>query len=83
VRVHVRLLRQGAAGGGDALGQDGEDREDDHPDLTIQRGGHDELEVFAAEIHAALRYERGLVVKAIAVLAVLAVIVVLRTLYFA
>ena len=51
--------------------------------MTTEPGGHDELEVFAQEIHAAVRYERGLVVKAVAVLAVLAVIVVLRTLYFA
>ena len=40
-------------------------------------------EAFRKEIHAAVRYERGLVVKALGVLAVLAVIVVLRTLYFA
>jgi hypothetical protein len=51
--------------------------------VTIEPGGRDELEVFAEEIRAAVRYERGLVVKALAVLAVLAVIVVLRTLYFA
>jgi hypothetical protein len=51
--------------------------------VTIEPGEHHELEVFAEEIHAAVRYERGLVVKAAAVLAVLAVIVVLRTLYFA
>ena len=38
---------------------------------------------FRREIGAALRYERGLVVKAIAALAVVAAIVVLRTLYFA
>ena len=51
--------------------------------MTIEPGGRDELKVFAEEINAAVRYERGLVVKALAVLAVLAVIVVLRTLYFA
>ena len=51
--------------------------------MTIEPGERHELEVFAEEIHAAVRYERGLVVKALAVLAVLAVIVVLRTLYFA
>jgi hypothetical protein len=38
---------------------------------------------FQAEIRRALRYEEGLVVKALAVLAVVAVIVILRTLYFA
>jgi hypothetical protein len=38
---------------------------------------------FRREIGVALRYERGLVLKAAAALAVVAVIVVLRTLYFA
>ena len=40
-------------------------------------------EAFGAEIRAAVRYERGLVVKALAVLAVLAVLIVLRELFFA
>ena len=39
--------------------------------------------VFRREIRAALRYERGLAVKALAALAVVAVILVIRTLYFA
>jgi hypothetical protein len=38
---------------------------------------------FRREIGSALRYERGLVFKAIVALAVVAAIVVLRTLYFA
>ena len=38
---------------------------------------------FRREIRAALRYERGLAVKALAALAVVAVIVIVRTLYFA
>ena len=37
---------------------------------------------FRGEIRDALRYEKGLAVKALLALAVLAVIVVLRTLYF-
>jgi hypothetical protein len=37
--------------------------------------------VFSEEIRTALRYERGLVVKVLAVLALLAVIVVLRELF--
>jgi hypothetical protein len=37
---------------------------------------------FRREIRVALRYERGLAVKGLAALAVVAVIVVLRTLYF-
>lgn len=51
--------------------------------MTIEPGRRHGLEVFAAEIRAAVSYERGLVVKALVVLAVLAVILVLRTLYFA
>jgi hypothetical protein len=39
-------------------------------------------EAFRREIRDALRYEKGLAVKAALALAVLAVIVVLRTLYF-
>jgi hydroxypyruvate isomerase len=38
---------------------------------------------FRQEVRDAVRYERGLVVKALLVLAVVAVIVILRTLYFA
>ena len=38
---------------------------------------------FEREIRYALRYERGLFVKALVALAVVAVIVILRTLYFA
>jgi hypothetical protein len=51
--------------------------------VTIEPGGRHELEVFDEEIRVAVRYERNLVVKALAVLALLALIVVLRTLYFA
>ena len=40
-------------------------------------------EVFKREVSQAVRYERGLVVKAAAMLVVVAVIVILRTLYFA
>jgi hypothetical protein len=39
--------------------------------------------VFRREIRQAVRYEKGLVVKALIVLAVMAIIVILRTLYFA
>jgi hypothetical protein len=39
--------------------------------------------VFRREIRAALRYERGLALKGLAALAVVAVIVIIRTLYFA
>ncbi len=39
--------------------------------------------VFRREIRAARRYERGLAVKALAALAMVAIIVIVRTLYFA
>ena len=65
------------------MGQDGEDGKGDDPDVTVEPPGRRQPEVFEEEIRTAVRYERGLAVKALAVLAVLAVIVVLRTLYFA
>ena len=37
---------------------------------------------FEREIRDAIRYEQGLVIKALVVLAVVAVIVIVRTLYF-
>jgi hypothetical protein len=51
--------------------------------MSVEPGGRHETEVFRAEVGTAVRYERGLVIKAAAVLAVLAVLVVLRALYFA
>ena len=39
-------------------------------------------EAFTREVSRAVRYERGLVVKAAAMLAVVAVIVIVRALYF-
>jgi hypothetical protein len=42
-----------------------------------------DLRTFRREIRAAVRYERGLAVKALLALAAVAVIVVLRMLYFA
>jgi len=41
-----------------------------------------DLRTFRREIRDAVRYERGLAVKALLALAVVAVVVVLRTLYF-
>jgi hypothetical protein len=52
------------------------------PPLPAQPSPGEPPEAFRDEIRDALRYERGLAVKALLVLAVLAVIVVLRTLYF-
>ena len=53
----------------------GQDREDG-------AGQGADVSEFRREIRVALRYERGLVAKALVALTVLAVIVVLRTLYF-
>jgi hypothetical protein len=64
------------------MGQDGEDREDDDPGLTAARS-HGELQPFQREIRTALRYERGLFIKALLALALVALVVVIRTLYFA
>jgi hypothetical protein len=64
------------------MGQDGEDRESSDTDLTTTRPAEPSRE-FQREIRAALRYERGLFVKAAIALAVVAVIVTIRTLYFA
>jgi cell division protein FtsL len=64
------------------MGQDREDREDDDADMTIETAPQRPA-VFQQEVHDAVRYEKGLAVKALLVLAVVVVIVILRTLYFA
>ena len=64
------------------MGQDREDREDDDADVTIE-AVRARPAVFLREIRDAVRYEKGLVVKALLVLAVVTVIIILRTLYFA
>jgi hypothetical protein len=50
--------------------------------VTIDRGSQ-RRPAFQREIRSALRYEEGLVVKALAVLMVVAAIVILRALYLA
>jgi hypothetical protein len=64
------------------MGQDREDREGDDPDVTVECLP-ERPRVFRREIREALRYEKGLVTKVLLVLAVVAVIVILRTLFFA
>jgi hypothetical protein len=49
--------------------------------MTIEPAGRQPPAVFRREVGAAVRYERGLALKAAAVLVLVAVIVVLRTLY--
>jgi hypothetical protein len=50
--------------------------------VTIDRGSQ-RRPAFQREIRSALRYEEGLVVKALAVLMVVAVIAILRAVYLA
>jgi hypothetical protein len=71
------------------MGQDGEDREGDDPEVRTEPGGRQPAvfkpqrpRPFRREVNAAIRYERGLVLKALLALAVVAVIVILRALYF-
>jgi hypothetical protein len=64
------------------MGQDREDGESGDPDVTADHG-KPRSRAFDREIREAIRYEQGLFFKALAVLAVVAVIVILRTLYFA
>lgn len=63
------------------MGQDREDGEDDDPSVTAE--AVPPPPEFGREIREAVRYERGLFMKALIVLAVLAIVVVLRTLYLA
>ena len=63
------------------MGQDGEDGQSGDADLTIARA-QEQPPDFQREIREAIRYERGLFIKACLALAVVAVIVTLRTLYF-
>ena len=65
------------------MGQDGEDRESEDPDVAIERAMPGRLEEFRAQARDAARYERGLVLKAAVVLIVVAVIVIVRELYLA
>ena len=65
------------------MGQDREDGEDGGPDVTIEAVKTRPVVVFRQEINDAVRYEKGLFIKALVVLAVLAIMLVLRTLYFA
>jgi hypothetical protein len=64
------------------MGQDREDGEDGGPDVSVDYG-RQRPPAFRSEIRHAIRYEKGLVAKALMVLAVVAIIVILRALYFA
>ena len=64
------------------MGQDREDRESGDARLTVTRAPGN-LRSFRREIRAAVRYERGLFFKAVFALALVALVVIVRTLYFA
>jgi hypothetical protein len=64
------------------MGQDREDRQGDDSGLTVAQSRAD-LRTFRREIRTAERYERGLFFKALLALALVALVVVIRTLYFA
>ena len=64
------------------MGQDRENGEGDDPGVTIE-AAQLPPRVFRREIREALRYEKGLFIKALVILAILAIVLVLRTLYFA
>jgi hypothetical protein len=51
--------------------------------VTIEAVSERSVVVFRQEINAAVRYEKGLFIKALVILAVLAIVLILRTLYFA
>jgi hypothetical protein len=63
------------------MGQDREDRQSDDAGLTGSPGQQQPLPDFQREIAAAARYERGLLPKAVTVLALVVAVAVLRTLH--
>ncbi len=63
------------------MGQDGEDRKSEDPDVAIDRATPGRLEEFRAQARDAARYERGLAWKAAVVLVAVAVIVIIRELF--
>jgi hypothetical protein len=65
------------------VGQDREDGRDGGPDVRIEAVRAGSRVVFRREINAAVRYEKGLFIKALVILAVLAILLILRTLYLA
>jgi cellulose synthase/poly-beta-1,6-N-acetylglucosamine synthase-like glycosyltransferase len=96
LRLHLRRVRQGTARRGNDVGQDREDREGRDADVTragheVARRGAAEPpagtgpadlpEEFRQEVTTALKYERGLVVKASAALAIVILVVLIRMLF--
>jgi hypothetical protein len=63
------------------MGQDGEDRKSDDSEVAAERTGPGRLAEFRTEARDAVRYERGLVLKAAVALLVVTVIVIIRELH--
>jgi hypothetical protein len=63
------------------MGQDGEDRKSNDSAVAAERTGPGRLAEFRAEAREAVRYERGLALKAAVALLVVAVIVIIRELH--
>ena len=63
------------------MGQDGEDGESGDAGQDLNDGPP--RPAFEDEIRAALRYERGLLIMALLALALVAAVMIVRTLYFA
>ncbi len=88
VRDHHRRLRQGTPARRGNLGQDREDREDGGADVSEPEPAGApavtaaQAQVFEDEVRDAVRYERGLAVKCVACILLVAVILALRVYFF-
>jgi hypothetical protein len=65
------------------VGQDRENGKDGGSDVKIETVRAGPRVVFRQEIKTAVRYEKGLFLKALVILAILAIVLVLRMLYVA
>ncbi len=88
VRHHHRRLHQGIPARRGDLGQDREDREDGGADMSGPEpaaGGPvtaEQVGVFEDEVRDAVRYERGLAIKCVACILLVAVVLALRVYFF-
>jgi len=94
LRHHHGRLREGAPGRRPALGQDGEDGQDggatydrspdqpDHPGRAAFPGAPPSAPSFDDEIDDAVRYEKGLAVKALLAIALVALVLAVRVYFF-
>ena len=88
VRDHHRRLHQGTPARRGHLGQDREDGENGGPDVSGPQPPAagpvtaEQVQVFEDEVSDAIRYERGLAIKCVACLLLVAVILALRVYFF-